>query len=249
MATKEFYIRNASETDARGPFNLEQLSSLCEAGQITIETLYYEAMDEKWVTLGENIELRAALFPEKKKLSLKRNSQVASLNTAERDQQAIEVHDMLAAAEARTDDTRDKGRHLVMVDRCAKAGLWGGIAILLIAMAGEIIPSIDVLTTFTPDKLLDHPLVGLGVLDLFLALLLILGVVSAYPFVRFRAMLGLGFMCFLFYTHGQPLLLVAALAGSAGLYICTVSLSYGSMGLGLFFGLGGMGALSWLLTR
>ena len=43
MATQEFYIRNASETEARGPFNLEQMVSLAEAGQVTADTLYYEA--------------------------------------------------------------------------------------------------------------------------------------------------------------------------------------------------------------
>ena len=249
MATKEFYIRNASETEARGPFNLEQLVSLSETGQVTVDTLYYEAMDEKWVAIGDNPDLRAALFPEKKRLTLKKDAAVPSLNKSHEDHPGIDVHDMLAAAEARTDDTREKGSHLVMVDRCAKIGLWGAIAILLIAMAGEIIPAIDVLTAFTPAKLLEHPLVALGLIDLFLAILLILGVVSAYPFVRFRAMLGLGFMAFLFYTHGQTLPLIAAIAGSAGLYICTVFLSYGPVALGLVLGLGGMGVLTWLLIR
>jgi len=40
MATQEFYVRNESETEARGPFNLEQLLSLAENGQVTAETLY-----------------------------------------------------------------------------------------------------------------------------------------------------------------------------------------------------------------
>ena len=36
MATQEFYIRSATETEARGPFTQEQLSSLTEAGQVAI---------------------------------------------------------------------------------------------------------------------------------------------------------------------------------------------------------------------
>lgn len=40
MVPQEFYIRNESENEARGPFNLDQVTSLTEAGQVTAETLY-----------------------------------------------------------------------------------------------------------------------------------------------------------------------------------------------------------------
>ena len=41
MATQEFYIRTASETEAHGPFTQEQLISLAEAGKVDPQTLYY----------------------------------------------------------------------------------------------------------------------------------------------------------------------------------------------------------------
>ncbi len=245
MATQEFYIRSASETEARGPFSVEQLISLAETGGVTPETLYYDANAEKWIVIGENAEVRALVFPEKKKLTIKKDAQVASLNQESDARAPISVHEMLAAAEGRTEDTKDWSAGMVMADRCAKLGLWGCIVMLLVAAAAEILPSIDVLTKFTSAGLLNAPLVILGVIDVFLAVLLLLGVVSMYPFIRFRAMLGLGFLGFIFWTRGEPTLLLAALAGSVGLYMCTVFVSYVPIFIGLALGLVGMGGLAY----
>jgi len=245
MATQEFYIRSASETEARGPFSVEQLISLAETGQVTPETLYYDANAEKWIVIREDAEVHALVFPEKKKLAIKKDPQVATLNKESDERAPISVHDMLAAAEGRTEDTRDKSAGLVMVDRCAKFGLWGCILMLIIAAAAEILPSIDILTNFTTAGLLRAPLVILGVLDVFLAIMLLLGVVSLYPFIRFRAMLGLGFLGFIFWTRGEHTPLLAALAGSVGLYMCTIFMSYIPIAVGLALGLGGMGGLAY----
>lgn len=54
MDTQEFYIRHASETDARGPYNLEEMVSLAETGSVTVETLYYDATTERWAVIGDN---------------------------------------------------------------------------------------------------------------------------------------------------------------------------------------------------
>ena len=77
MATQEFYIRSASETEARGPFSVEQLVSLAETGQVTPETLYYDANAEKWIVIGESAEVHALVFPEKRKLTVKKDAQVS----------------------------------------------------------------------------------------------------------------------------------------------------------------------------
>ena len=71
MATQEYYIREASENEARGPFNLEQLISLAETGQVTVETLWYDAALEDWTAIGATEELKTSLFPEKRKLRMK----------------------------------------------------------------------------------------------------------------------------------------------------------------------------------
>ena len=60
MVPQEIYIRNASDTEARGPFNLEQLTSLAENEQVTRETVFYnnekvrkhaQTMDKRFKTI------------------------------------------------------------------------------------------------------------------------------------------------------------------------------------------------------
>ena len=80
MATQEFYIRNASETEAHGPFTLEQLVSLAEAGKVDPQTLYYEAGTEQWIVIGANADLKAVIFPEKRRLTIKPKDSIHSVN-------------------------------------------------------------------------------------------------------------------------------------------------------------------------
>jgi hypothetical protein len=54
----------------------------------------------------------------------------------------------------------------------------------------------------------------------------------------------------MFYVQGLPMLLLAAVAGSAGLYLCTVFVNLIPAILAAAAGIGGMGFLAWqLLTK
>jgi hypothetical protein len=244
MATQEIYIRNASETEARGPYNHEQLTSLAETGGITPETLIYDATTEQWVALGTNAELMAVAFPEKKKLALKAK-EIKSLNKTEENAKAITVDDMLAAAEGRTSDTSDKQNPEIAMARAAKIGMWAAIVTLVAAAAGEILPGTDALLSMDSAKILAQPLVVLGTVDIVLAVLLGLGMSSLYPFIRFRAMLGFGLIGFMGYAQGLHLPVIEVAVGSAGLYLCTVFVSFLPVLLAAAAGVLGMGALAW----
>jgi hypothetical protein len=245
MVPQEFYIRSETETEARGPFNLEQVMSLAEAGQVTAATLYYDATTEQWVAVGANAEVKSAVFPEKKKLGIKRDAKVATLNKESDSDAPISVNDMLAAAEGRTEDTKGKSDPAIAMARCAKIGMWAAVVSLVLAAVGEVLPVADILMKFQPEQLLDHPLVILGALDVVLALLLILGVISFYPFVRFRAALGLGFIGLTYWTQGLHLPLVAVAAGSVGLYLCTIAVTYAPTAVAAGLAIAGMGGFAW----
>ncbi len=221
MATQEIYIRNATDTEARGPYGPEQLTSLADTGGITAETLIYDATTEQWVTLGSNAELMAIVFPEKKKLSLKAK-EIKTLNKEDPNAKAITVDDMLAAAEGRTDDTADKKDPEIAMMRAAKVGMWAIILTFVVSAAGEILPGVDALMSMETDQLIAHPLVLLGAVDVVLAVLLGLGMVTLYPFVRFRAALGFGLLGFMFYVQGQHVGLIEIAVASGGLYLCTI---------------------------
>jgi len=245
MATQEIYIRNPTDTEARGPFTAQQVADLAEAGQVTPETLTYDATTEQWVALAASAELLALVFPEKKKLSLKAK-EIKTLNRTEESAKPITVSDMLDAAEGRTDDTKGKADPQIDMMRAAKVGLIGAIVTLVAAAAAAILPGADALLSLNPAKLLAQPLVILGAVDLGLAVLLGLGMTVLYPFIRFRAALGLGLVGFMAYAEGPPTALLAVAVGSAGLYLCTVFISMIPVVLAAAAGVGGMGLLAWL---
>ena len=244
MATQEIYIRNATDTEAKGPYGVEQLVSLAETGGITAETLIYDATTEQWVTLGSNAELMAAIYPEKKKLLLKAK-EIKTLNKADENAKAITVDDMLAAAEGRTDETSDKKNPEIAMMRAAKIGMWAAIFTFVVSAAGEILPGVDALMSLDPEQLIQHPLVLLGAVDVVLAVLLGLGMVNLYPFVRFRAALGFGLLGFIFYVQGHPVNLIEIAVASAGLYLCTICVSLLPVIIAAAAGILGAAAVAW----
>jgi hypothetical protein len=244
MATQEIYIRNATDTEARGPFNAQQVADLAEAGQVTGDTLVYDATAEQWVALNSNAELMAVVFPEKKKLSLKAK-EIKTLNKTDANAKEISVQDMLAAAEGRTEETSDKRDPEIAMMRAARVGMIGAIVTLVAAAAGEVLPATDALISVDFGKIMAQPLCLLGVADVALAVLLALGMLSLYPVVRFRAALGFGLMGFIFYAQGMSVHIGELALGCAGLYLCTVFTSLIPAAIAALAGMAGMGMLAW----
>ena len=247
MEPQEYYIRNESDTEARGPFDLEQLTSLAENGQVTDDTVYYDAEAEQWVSVGSDAELKAKLYPEKKKLTVKAREDIPSLNATEETVPPIEVADMLAAAEGRTEDTKDKKDVSEDLARAAKLGLQCSTLAVLISGLALIAPSIDTIVAGNYPKLLQQPFAILGAIDLFIFICLLLGAVAIYPFARFRAALGVGFLGIFFYTQGDSQTALAAIVGSVGLYFSTVFTNLAAILLAMVLALGGMGYFAYAL--
>ena len=240
----EYYVRGINDAEARGPFNTDQLASLAEAGQITPETYFYDATTEQWLTLGSNEELKAIIWPQKKRLGFK-EKEFKPINQETTDSAPpITVQQFLDAAEGKTDDTKGKKDKSLEMMRAAMWGTRGAAIILLLSAVALMLPGLDALIALDVEKLLTKPLILLGAVDLVLGILLLLGVISLYPFVRFRAVFGLGFLGFILWTQGNPSGVVALLAGSVGLYFSTIFLSYIPLAVALVAGIGGMAALA-----
>lgn len=240
----EYYVRGLNDTDARGPFSIEQLASLVEAGQVTTETYYYDSTSEQWLLITGNAEMKAVLWPEKRKLGFKA-MEFKAINEEKTDSAPpITVQQFLDAAEGKTEETKgkkDKG------DTMMSAAQWGTRSAALISIASAValvLPGIDSVTAMDVPKILETPGVILGVVDIVIGLLLLLGVIQIYPFVRFRAVFGLGFLGFLFMTQGQLTPMIAVAAGSLGLYFSTIFLSYIPLAVSALLGLGGMAMLA-----
>ena len=244
MANQEIYVRGATDTEARGPFSMEQLISLVETGQVTAETYFYDAATEQWMVLGSSAEMKAALWPEKKKMGFKQKEFKVVNEEKSASSAPITVQDFLAAAEGKTDDTKGKKDKTIAM---ASAAIWGTRAaavICLLSAVALVLPDIDAITSLDYGKILASPFVLLGLVDTFLGLILFLGVISSYPFIRFRAVFGLGFLGFIFMTQGNFTPMIAIAAGSVGLYFCTIFLSYIPLAVAALLGIGGMAMLA-----
>ncbi len=249
MATQEFYVRGINDTEARGPFTVEQLVTLGETGQIDTETLYYEAATEQWATFASNEELKNSVFPPRKRLTVKPKEKISSLNVAREEHRPITVEEMLADAEGRTAETKDKRNLIVVQDRSAKIGLYAGLVVFLLSSAALLLPHADVIVAMNYEKILTQPLLILGLIDLTCAVLLGLGMATIYPFVRFRAALGVGFLGLFYWLQDRPEIALAVAVGSVGMYFCTVFLRYAPVIASALLGVVGMGGFAFLLLR
>jgi hypothetical protein len=77
MAEEEYFVRRPDSDTARGPLGAEKLRSLAEAGQLDRDWLLFDPATETWKSLGENAALCAQVFPERRKLTLRRRSEGA----------------------------------------------------------------------------------------------------------------------------------------------------------------------------
>lgn len=247
MPTQEYYVRGINDTEARGPFTVEQLVTLGETGQVDAETLYYDAATEQWATIGSSEELKNAVFPQKKKLSVKPKEGIKSLNVQKEEHRSITVEQMLAAAEGRTEETKDKRDYITDQYNSARIGMYAGLAIFALSAVALLLPHIDVVMALDVGKIAQQPFLLLGLVDVVCAVLLGLGMAAAYPFIRFRAAFGLGFLGLLFWVQGQPLTALAVVAGSVGMYFCTVFLSYAPIITSALLGLAGIGGFAYFM--
>lgn len=246
MAPTELYIRNPGDAAARGPFTLQQVADLAEAGQVNQETLVHDAAAGDWKLIAAWPELSKTVFPEKKKLTL-RPKEVKTLNRLEDAAKPIDVNEMLDAAQGKTEETKHKVARKKAMELAVKVGGIAAPITLLIAAAAEAIPSLPALMALDAAKTLARPVIFLAVADVVLGLLLWLGLTSIYPLVRFRAALGLGILGFIAHAQGATTQLVAIAAGSAGLFFSTLALSVVPAVIAAIAGVGGMGLLAWLV--
>jgi hypothetical protein len=220
---QEYYIRKETDEDSRGPFTLDQLSTLAEAGQLDRETYYYDIGAEQWTPISESPELVSALFPEKRRLKVKVGREdIKFINKQGDHAEAITVNEMLAAAEGRTPETSGKKDPAIKAAKAATLCIVSAGIAMALSAAGGMMNQLDAIIALDYMALLMHPLVIVGVIDLVLAVILLLQESAIYPIVRLRAALGLGFFSYLFWSYGEPLSLAAVAVASAAIFACTL---------------------------
>lgn len=244
----EYYIREAESDEARGPFDENRIADLVEAGRASADTLYYDDEREDWFPLSENETFDEVFNPSVKRVQLKAKEAGTGRGYEEEARPPVTVDEMLAAAEGKSEDTR----HLKVKEK--RAAQAAGISLpvlgimMLLAAFVNLYPHLDVISVIRTDKewglLLQYPMIIVGLFDLFLMLCCFLSVTDAFPLLRFRAMIGLGYFTYIFWSWGELPQALAVAIGSLSIYICTVTLNLYVMILFSVLGIIGMGSLA-----
>ncbi len=256
---EEYFIRAPEDETARGPYGISELETLAEADKLTPEFYYFDSQMESWAQIRTNEDLKAKIFPEKKKLSLRKKSseEIASLNEEDENEAPVKVDEMLAAAEGHTKETKHVRTKKAWEERTANLSVPVLGTMLFISALSVLYPSwsiINAILNESPDAwqvLFQNPVVFLGALDLIFGVFLFLNATEVFPLIRFRAMLGAGFFTTVYaftFLNGDPqgfYMAVSSLAFGIGLYVCTITLRFTIMVVAATLGIAGVLGVIW----
>jgi hypothetical protein len=256
---EEYFIRAPEDETARGPYGINELLTLAEADKLTPEFYYFDSRMESWAQIRTNEELAGKVFPEKKRLSLRKKTteEIASINAEDEFEEAVKVDAMLAAAEGHTAETKHVRKKKEWEERTANLSVPVLGTMLLISAISVLYPSWNIIDAILSDKpdawtmLFQNPVVFLGGLDLIMGVLLFLNATEVFPLIRFRAMLGAGFFATVYYfnyINGDPQALYLALSNlglGIGLYVCTITLRFSLMVAAASIGIAGSLGIIW----
>ena len=256
---EEYFIRAPEDETARGPYGIGELQTLAEADKLTREYYYFDAQLESWAQIETNEDLMSKVFPEKKKLGLRKKTteEIGSINAEDEEEEAVKVDEMLAAAEGHTDETKHVRTKRLWAERTANLSVPLLGIMLFVSAASVLYPSwniIDAILNEKPDAwtmLFQNPVVFLGALDLIMGVFLFLNATEVFPLIRFRAMLGSGFFAtvyFLTFMNGDSEALFLSLANlglGIGLYVCTITLRFSVMIIAASLGIAGCAGIIW----
>jgi len=231
----KIYIRTPDHDSSRGPFDIAKLQTLAEAGQIDLNTLYYDEEQQEWIPIAIKQTLRAAVFPQRKKLKLKTRAPKVALedNSAssgllgEPAGRSTSIKDLLNAAASNAEQRSQLQKSSRRGSRMSPLTL----AIMMFGSATTFCaPHLTQIKNIFKDQnyatLLNHPLLLLGLIDALLAILLLFAVTEIYPIIRSRAMLLLSSGCYLGWAMSDPHLIGLSLAAGLAMFLLTVSRNF-----------------------
>jgi len=274
MSSTKFFLRHHPGDEILGPYTISELTSLAENKQLTPESELLPEEDSsepnpEWKEIAAISEIQATLFPQKRKLSVRKRPEktplvpVAANGTAAEeprkqpdsapaeyeDREGTDVREMLAAAQGKTADTRQVKRKQRFRDLSAGLIIPGLLAMLVLSTCTFAFPHYEwIVEQFLLGEyfqILSRPAALAAIVDFVMLLLLALAATSIFPFLRFRMMAGLGFFGFFAYSFDDWTALGVLAAASIGVFGITATLNLKAVLLFLILGIGGWGFLAW----
>jgi len=259
--SKEYYLREIESEKAIGPYSLEQVQSLAEAGQISPKTLYFDHEKEVWISIKANMDLNLQVFPQKKSLSLRKPEDPLLDGPTDDEEddpgQELKVEDMLAAAEGKSADTKHLKKQIDKRESSASILLPVLSLSFILSSVAFVLPHYPEIADmmkgnkFTYDSILEFPSLIMAFVDLMLALAMLLRATSLFPIVRVRALVGLGYFGYVGFAmlEFSPLYgmitLGAMICLHVGILVNTMTLKLGAVLLASALSICGGLALLW----
>ncbi len=223
MNMESLYIRQPNEEQGRGPYTHEQLESLASTGHIQPDTLF-STDNSEWFTIQARPELYLQLFPPQQTIRLKKKTPPPTAT----------------AASAATGNNEDDFARILKSDaavakKSATTGLlarlrnpipWHpqitGVIMLLTAWTLLAHHSDKIFSVFgQPSLLWKHPLLTVGLIDLLVAILLLIGANSLYSYVRARLLVMAGVALLYFWTDTPFTYTVETFLAAIGIIMLT----------------------------
>lgn len=274
---EEYYIKHSESDEARGPYTLAALKELVANGNLKRTAYYYDEDKDAFVSFEDTPDLWHQIQPPPKVgLKLKRTTPVpvpestpgtedpsgkslqktpapAAPEKSTGMEESIDLNQVFASAEGKTPGTRHT-RRPARTQHWAASILLPGLVLAMLAFVGSLVyayfdPLSEMVknTDYSPGILLDNWILFFALVDFLLLLVIGLGQTGVFPFLRFRAALGLGFFGYVLYSLQAWEALAAISAYQAGLIGATLMARFLPTLCILLVAIGGSGYFGYLI--
>lgn len=216
---EHYLIRNADSQEERGPFSLAQLESLVLADQLTPRTLYLDNDEDRWIPFGKNDAIMAILFPEKKKLSLKKQAPPVVI-PKKSDLKKNQSESASAIAQHLEEASSLSEVESIQIIEPALLGI-----VFIISSVGILYPFAkelwQIIFYSNFEVIISDALIALGLFDFLLGVLFFFGGTLIFKVARIRGLIGIGFLCYIYWALEDSQLFYSALLSCLGIIACT----------------------------
>jgi len=243
------------ESEAKGPYTEESLKGLVESGKLTRDCFIFDEEKDGFIPFSEKPDFWQRLKPvEKPGLKLKKKTpEVAPSDGPETPagnqkkkitppatqpqigkglEDSVDLNQVLAAAEGNTRETSHVKRPKLTQLRAARViipGLCLAFLIFLSAVIGAFYEPLYEMISKSRYELglfLQNWILFFALIDFFLMVAIGLGRTNVFPLLRFRACLGVGFFCFIYYSTQNWEAMAALSAYQIGLFASTLTVRF-----------------------
>lgn len=237
----DYLVKIKENTDPIGPLSRQDLINMVEQNELFVTSYYFDKNISAWVKFENNEALRSFLFPSNNPLKIRKDETIL-VDSVEKNN-TPSTQEILQSLNGYNHNEEN-------IPTVERINYQLNLITVLLALNGLFFIYADITDFFTAIigadfyKLLTTPHFMVAIIDFTMAIGILAGHSELLPFIRFRAMLGLGYLAYSYWAFSlYPSLLAASIACCA-LFLITITMNKTTIALCTLGGLGGMGYLT-----